>query len=61
MPWRKAMVKAMQDSGEPMRYEIAQAIIDKGYRVNVDATPAATVIASRFEHQRYPTRSVTTI
>jgi hypothetical protein len=53
MPWRKAMVKAMQDSGEPMRYdEIAQAIIDKGYRVNVGATPAATVSANLSESLR---------
>ena len=48
MPWRKAIVKALQDSGEPMRYgEIAQAIIDTGCRVSVGATPAATVSANR--------------
>jgi hypothetical protein len=47
MPWRKAMVKALQDSGTPMHYaEIAQAIIDKEYRINVGATPAATVSAN---------------
>jgi hypothetical protein len=44
------MVKALQDTGEPMRYdEIAQAIIDNGYRVNVGATPAATVSANLSE------------
>jgi hypothetical protein len=53
MPWRKAMVKALQDSGEPMRYdEIAQAIIDAGYRVSVGATPAATVSANLSESIR---------
>ncbi|MEO3757305.1 HTH domain-containing protein [Mycobacterium sp. B14F4] len=47
MQWRQAMVKALQDSREPMHYaDIAQAIIDKGYRVNVGATPAATVAAN---------------
>jgi hypothetical protein len=44
MPWREAILTALQDSGRPMHYaEIAQAIIDSGYRVNVGATPAATV------------------
>jgi len=53
MPWRKAIVKALQDSGEPMRYdEIAQVIIDKGYRVSVGATPAATVAAALSESMR---------
>lgn len=44
MPWREAILAALHDSGAPMHYaEIAQAIIDNGYRVNVGATPAATV------------------
>ena len=44
MPWREAIVKVLQDSGSPMHYaEIAQAISDSGYRVNVGATPANTV------------------
>jgi hypothetical protein len=47
MPWREAILTALQDSGTPMHYaEIAQAIIDRGYRVNVGATPAATVSAN---------------
>ncbi|SHT79347.1 Uncharacterised protein [Mycobacteroides abscessus subsp. abscessus] len=46
MPWRQAIIKALQDNGEPMHYaEIAQTIIDRGLRVNVGATPAATVAA----------------
>ncbi|AGB21655.1 hypothetical protein Mycsm_01236 [Mycobacterium sp. JS623] len=47
MPWREAILTALQDSGTAMHYaEIAQAIIDSGYRVNVGATPAATVSAN---------------
>jgi hypothetical protein len=47
MPWREAILTALQDSGTPMHYaEIAQGIIDSGYRVNVGATPAATVSAN---------------
>jgi HB1, ASXL, restriction endonuclease HTH domain len=47
MPWRKAILTALQGSGTPMHYaEIAQAIIDSGYRVNVGATPAATMSAN---------------
>jgi hypothetical protein len=43
----------MQNTGSPMRYaEITQAIIDSGYRVNVGATPAATVSASLSELPR---------
>lgn len=53
MPWRDAIVTALQDNGEPMHYaEIAQAIIDGGYRVNVGATPAATVAANLSESLR---------
>lgn len=53
MPWRKAIEKALRENGEPMRYdEIAQAIIDKGYRVNVGVTPAATVSANLSESIR---------
>jgi hypothetical protein len=58
MPWRQAIVKALQDSGEPMHYaEIAQAIIDKGFRVNVGATPAATVAANLSESLRNDAKS----
>jgi HB1, ASXL, restriction endonuclease HTH domain len=47
MPWREAILTALEDSGTQMHYaEIAQAIIDRGYRVNVGATPAATVSAN---------------
>jgi hypothetical protein len=50
MPWRKAIETALRDSGSPMHYAaIAQAIIDSGYRVNVGATPAATVAANLSE------------
>ncbi|WP_163711516.1 HTH domain-containing protein [Mycobacterium timonense] len=50
MPWRQAIIKALEDSGEPMHYaEIAQAIIDKELRTNVGATPAATVAATLSE------------
>ena len=46
MPWLQAMKKVLQDSGEPLHYaEIAQAIIDNGYRKQVGATPANTVAA----------------
>lgn len=47
MPWREAMIQALRDNDTPMHYaEIAQAIIDNGYRVNVGATPANTVAAN---------------
>jgi hypothetical protein len=47
MPWKEAIVRALEDSVTPMHYaEVAQAIIDSGYRVNVGATPAATVSAN---------------
>lgn len=53
MPWREAIVTALEGSGAPMHYaEIAQAIIDSGYRVNVGATPAATVAANLSESIR---------
>lgn len=39
-----AIVKVLEESLEPMRYhDIAQAVIDKGFRVNVGAIPANTV------------------
>lgn len=44
MPWLQAMQKVMQDDGKPMHYaDIAQAIVDKGYRKHPGATPANTV------------------
>jgi hypothetical protein len=58
MPWRKAIEKALRENGDPMRYdEIAQAIIDKGFRVNVGATPAATVSANLSESIRKEAKS----
>ena len=58
MPWREAIVKVLQDSGTPMHYaEIAQAISDSGYRVNVGATPANTVAANLSESIRSRRRS----
>ncbi|PJE01737.1 MAG: hypothetical protein CK428_30825 [Mycobacterium sp.] len=58
MPWREAIVTALKDSGSPMHYaEIAQAIIDSGYRVTVGATPAATVAANLSESIRSGKRS----
>ncbi|MGO9156650.1 winged helix-turn-helix domain-containing protein [Mycobacterium sp.] len=53
MPWRKAIEKTLRDSGEPTHYaDIAQKIIDTGYRLNVGATPAATVAANLSESIR---------
>lgn len=58
MPWRSAMVKVLKEAGAPMHYaEIAQAIIDKEYRTNVGATPAATVSANLSESIRKDAKS----
>lgn len=47
MSWHEAILKVLRESKEPMHYsDIAQAIIDNGYRQNVGATPAATVAAN---------------
>lgn len=46
MTWSKAILRVLSDSKEPMHYkDIAQAIVDNGYRTNVGATPANTVAA----------------
>ena len=46
MPWREAIITALQDGDTSMQTaDIAQTIIDNGYRVNVGATPAKTVAA----------------
>lgn len=46
MRWEEAIEKALRNSGKPMHYaDIAQAIIDNGYRANVGATPANSVAA----------------
>jgi hypothetical protein len=58
MPWRDAIVTVLKASGSPMHYaEIAQAIIDNEYRVNVGATPAVTVAANLSESIRSEKRS----
>lgn len=46
--WPTAILKVLSaNGGKPMHYaEIAQAIIDKGYRVNVGATPANAVASN---------------
>ncbi len=42
--WREAIIKVLEEAGRPLPYaEIAQGIIDGGYRKKVGATPAATV------------------
>lgn len=47
MSWHEAILKVLRESKDPMHYsDIAQAIIDNGYRQNVGATPAATVAAN---------------
>lgn len=47
MKWRDAILTVMRESGQPMHYtDIAQAIIDQGYRTEVGATPSATVAAN---------------
>lgn len=44
LSWQDAIVKVLEESLEPMHYhDIAQAVIDKGFRVNVGAIPANTV------------------
>ncbi|WP_396909912.1 HTH domain-containing protein [Mycolicibacterium sp.] len=58
MQWKQAIAKVLRDSGEPMHYaDIAQAIIDLGYRKNVGATPAATVSANLSESMRAGSKS----
>jgi transcriptional regulator with XRE-family HTH domain len=44
--WQDAIERVLRDSGKPVHYvEIAQAIIDNKYRVNVTATPDRAVSA----------------
>lgn len=44
MSWQDAILKVLEESPEPVHYhDIAQAVIDRGYRVNVGAIPANTV------------------
>ena len=53
MAWRDAMIRVLKENDTPMHYaEIAQAIIDCGYRESVGATPAATVAANLSESIR---------
>jgi hypothetical protein len=47
MKWREAVEKVLRDAGAAMHYtEIAEAIISRGLRTDVGATPAATVSAT---------------
>lgn len=53
LTWRKAVLKALTDLGGEAHYaEIAQEIIDRGYRApdNIGATPANTVAANISMH-----------
>lgn len=44
MTWHQAIVKVLEDRGEPMRYRaITEEIIRAGLRTNVGATPSDTV------------------
>lgn len=58
MPWREAMIAVLEEAQEPLHYsDVAQAIIDRGYREDVGATPAATVAANLSESLRRDTPS----
>jgi hypothetical protein len=47
MKWRDAILRVLREADGPLHYrEIAQLIIDNGYRQSVGATPAATVAAN---------------
>ncbi len=47
MAWHAAIVKVLGEADGPMHYSaISQAIIDRGYRKDVGATPSATVSAT---------------
>lgn len=47
MTWHEAILRVLGEASGPVHYaDIAQAIIDKGYRQKVGATPAATVAAN---------------
>lgn len=46
-PWKEAIIEVLQDAGTSMtRTEIADAIISKGLRTKVGATPPNTVVAN---------------
>lgn len=47
LSWREAIVKVLEDSGEPMSYrDIAEEIAKQGLRAEYGATPSATVNAT---------------
>ena len=47
LAWREAIMGVLPDNGDPVHYtEIAQAILDRGLKSTVGATPAASVAAS---------------
>jgi hypothetical protein len=49
--WLQAVKDVMRENGKPMHYtDIAQAIVDQGFRKNPGATPANTV-ATTFHHE----------
>ena len=47
MSWKDAISRVLEEEGGPVHYaDIAQAIIDRGFKSGVGATPAATVAAT---------------
>jgi hypothetical protein len=47
LSWRDAIIEVLPDNGDSMHYtEIAQAILDRGLKTSVGATPAASVAAT---------------
>lgn len=47
LAWREAIVEVLKGQENPMHYtEIAQAILDRGIKTVVGATPAASVAAT---------------
>lgn len=46
-PWKEAIIQALEEAGTSMsRTEIADAIVSKGLRTKVGATPAHTVVST---------------
>lgn len=61
LTWRKAVLRALADLGGEADYaEIAQEIIDRGYRAagNIGATPANTVAATISMHLKHKVERV---
>ena len=57
MSWREAVLAVLEGSSEPMHYaDIAEAIVERGLRSDVGATPAATVnstISTSIQNDRF--------